>query len=254
MIETKTALKYYLEIKEPCHESWEKMSPTDKGKFCSSCEKEVIDFTKINDRDILSVLKNAERNVCGRIQKERLNNSIETENSKSTFKNVKQLAASFLLLNFVLDSSKELKGQNVSDTIVINDTRWKGQPEVITNSVSERIIRGTIKDDTTGEILYGASIMIKGTKQGATVDYSTEEFVLRIPSTTKDTIELEFYYVTYDSKSIKYSLNNLPEEITIALHTNLEELHIVGLIEPYPARKKPIRRFFRRIFNPSYFD
>jgi len=29
--------KFQLQIREPCHEDWDKMTPVDKGRFCDSC-------------------------------------------------------------------------------------------------------------------------------------------------------------------------------------------------------------------------
>lgn len=55
-----------LSIPQPCHEGWAAMSPTEKGRFCDSCQKEVIDFTKSSDREIAAVLENS-TNVCARI-------------------------------------------------------------------------------------------------------------------------------------------------------------------------------------------
>jgi hypothetical protein len=39
------AKKFQLQIPEPCHEDWNKMTPVHKGRFCDSCEKAVVDFT-----------------------------------------------------------------------------------------------------------------------------------------------------------------------------------------------------------------
>ena len=35
-------------IPNPCHEDWNKMTPEDKGRHCSVCDKVVIDFTKMD--------------------------------------------------------------------------------------------------------------------------------------------------------------------------------------------------------------
>lgn len=35
-------------IENPCNEDWNKMKPTDQGRFCSACQKEVVDFTNFN--------------------------------------------------------------------------------------------------------------------------------------------------------------------------------------------------------------
>ena len=58
-------MKFKLNIPEPCHEDWQKMSPTQKGKFCASCQKEVIDFTKLSATEIARKTKNATQ-LCGR--------------------------------------------------------------------------------------------------------------------------------------------------------------------------------------------
>lgn len=246
MLQTELELKYYLEIKEPCHESWEKMSPTVKGKFCAACEKEVIDFTHFGEREVLSVLKNAKGNVCGRIQPQRLNYPIEIEKSKSTFRNVKQLAASFLLLNFVLDSSNELKAQGVLDTMVVDHTIRKAPSVEIKDSITEKILRGTIRDEVTGEIIYGANILLKGSSLGAIVDYNSGEFVLKLPSILRDTIELEISFISYETKCLKLSTENLPEKLEVVLQTSMIELQMIGAISY--TRGQRIRNFFRRIF------
>ena len=42
-----------ISIPEPCPESWDKMHQTQKGKFCDLCSKEVIDFTKWTDSEVI---------------------------------------------------------------------------------------------------------------------------------------------------------------------------------------------------------
>jgi hypothetical protein len=34
-----------ISINEPCHENWDKMKSNDKGAFCLSCQKNVVDFS-----------------------------------------------------------------------------------------------------------------------------------------------------------------------------------------------------------------
>lgn len=49
------------------------MTPSAKGRFCSSCEKTVIDFTKMSSFEISNYLKeNLLNGVCGRIYKSQL--------------------------------------------------------------------------------------------------------------------------------------------------------------------------------------
>ncbi|EDM43528.1 hypothetical protein SCB49_00725 [unidentified eubacterium SCB49] len=52
----KKAIK--ISIPEPCHEDWNKMTTTERGAFCKVCTKEVIDFTKKIDEDIVKHVLN----------------------------------------------------------------------------------------------------------------------------------------------------------------------------------------------------
>ena len=46
---------FSISIKSPCQENFESFEPTQKGGFCDSCQKEVIDFTKMSSQEILAV-------------------------------------------------------------------------------------------------------------------------------------------------------------------------------------------------------
>lgn len=60
------ALSPIVEIKKPCHENWDSMTPKDKGRFCSSCETVVTDFTKKTPEEITFILKQkATEPACG---------------------------------------------------------------------------------------------------------------------------------------------------------------------------------------------
>jgi hypothetical protein len=61
-------------IENPCHENWDAMSPNEKGSFCLSCQKNVIDFTKkslTEIKDFFTGLASSEK-VCGRFETKQL--------------------------------------------------------------------------------------------------------------------------------------------------------------------------------------
>ncbi|MCW3072982.1 MAG: hypothetical protein JWP69_51 [Flaviaesturariibacter sp.] len=64
--------KLKLSIPEPCHEEWEGMSPSAQGRFCGSCQKEVIDFSTMSTAQILAFFKQPKGAVCGRFDREQL--------------------------------------------------------------------------------------------------------------------------------------------------------------------------------------
>ncbi|PJJ58862.1 hypothetical protein [Hymenobacter chitinivorans] len=60
--------RIYFAIPEPCHQDWAQMTPTERGRFCQACRKEVLDFSATDPTTILSILRHApEGSVCGRI-------------------------------------------------------------------------------------------------------------------------------------------------------------------------------------------
>jgi hypothetical protein len=70
--------KIQISIPKPCHENWENMDVAEKGRFCGSCEKQVIDFSSMSDRDIAQFFKKPSTgSVCGRFNDGQLNRDID---------------------------------------------------------------------------------------------------------------------------------------------------------------------------------
>ncbi|WP_166920888.1 energy transducer TonB [Flavobacterium poyangense] len=69
--------KYKLSIPEPCHENWDKMTPKDNGRFCLSCAKTVVDFSKMQPEEIQHYfISNQGKSICGRFKKSQIDNII----------------------------------------------------------------------------------------------------------------------------------------------------------------------------------
>lgn len=57
---------FQIHIPKPCHADWDKMSPNEQGKFCSLCDKTVVDFTQMNEQEIKNFfIQKTEERVCG---------------------------------------------------------------------------------------------------------------------------------------------------------------------------------------------
>lgn len=70
--------KFQLQIPEPCHEDWDKMTPGDKGRFCDSCQKTVHDFTGMSDVQSIAFFKKPSTgSVCGRFHNDQLERDFE---------------------------------------------------------------------------------------------------------------------------------------------------------------------------------
>jgi hypothetical protein len=70
--------KIQLTIPKPCHENWEAMTDVQKGKFCGSCQKQVVDFTNMSDRQLAEFFKKPSTgSVCGRFMNDQLERELE---------------------------------------------------------------------------------------------------------------------------------------------------------------------------------
>lgn len=69
--------KYKIIIPEPCHENWDKMTPNNNGRFCLSCSKTVVDFTKMLPDEIQQYfISKKGNNICGRFKNSQLDQKI----------------------------------------------------------------------------------------------------------------------------------------------------------------------------------
>jgi hypothetical protein len=165
-------MKYKITIPKPCHVDWTTMTPTQKGKFCKSCSKEVIDFTKLSTSQISNkVLK--QDNICGRFKETQLHTEIETVQKSNLLK----IAASLVLVS-AISISEPVFSQSKKETIAVSNHQ-QGKFFIRKDSIDKfRIIKGIVKDKY--ESLPGASIVLKGTKIGAVTDFDGN-FSIKIP-------------------------------------------------------------------------
>jgi hypothetical protein len=57
---------YSLHIPKPCHQGWQKMQPSDGGRYCNHCSKTVVDFTQMSDEAIQQYfIQRQSEGVCG---------------------------------------------------------------------------------------------------------------------------------------------------------------------------------------------
>lgn len=67
--------KFKITVPKPCHEDWNAMIPSDRGRFCNACTTQVVDFTNMSTDEIRDYL-NKNTNVCGRFKNEQLESVI----------------------------------------------------------------------------------------------------------------------------------------------------------------------------------
>ncbi|MFT3933444.1 MAG: carboxypeptidase-like regulatory domain-containing protein [Chitinophagaceae bacterium] len=209
-----------LHIPTPCHEKWDHMSPTEQGRFCMSCNKEVIDFSLMSDKEILAHISKASSNICGRASEDQLGRTIQAPvERRYSFKYFwSVLITSFLISNKSSAQVKPPKDNTVSNPVEANRNN---KPVVIrmgmVSSAKQDInleLRGRVIDQDGKPIPY-ASVILKGTNNGIAAD-SNGIFVLNTIESV-DNIELTASSVGY-----------LRDTLSLANTTNINDIQIHG--------------------------
>ncbi len=99
---------YLLTIDKPCSESWDEMSPTDSGRFCANCAKNVIDFTSLSDDQVLTIIKKSSGNLCGRLEESQMNRFLVSKAEPSNKARFFQLLTGLFLLSAAESKAQEL--------------------------------------------------------------------------------------------------------------------------------------------------
>lgn len=97
-------------------------------------------------------------------------------------------------------------------------------------ALQENTIKGTVKDASTGEVLVGVTIVLKGTTMGQITDINGK-FSLTVPAGPST---LAISYIGYKSMEV---VANAGQDITIALETELTQLEEVVIVG-YGSQKK----------------
>ncbi|MBC8153345.1 MAG: carboxypeptidase regulatory-like domain-containing protein [Bacteroidetes bacterium] len=73
-----------VQIPRPCTERWDAMQPTEQGRFCAGCQKTVVDYTNLSDRELVRRLNQASGEICGRLGADQVDRPLVIPNQEIT--------------------------------------------------------------------------------------------------------------------------------------------------------------------------
>ena len=211
----------YLEINKPCSENFDSFSKTQKGGLCNSCEKEVIDFSKMTSNEIISYFKNNIGNkTCGKFGKnqfKKLSQNSKPKRKLSFFGGIGLACLSFFTFSTLQAQQKPTK-------------------EKIKQLKANIVVEGIVSDES--EPLPGVSILLQGTTQGTETDFAGK---FKFPEPLKKGDVLIFSYLGYETK--KVVIDGKKENSNIVLNINFkdEEIVLMGAVDVkgvYKTKKK----------------
>ncbi len=133
-----------IHIASPCDADWQKMHPADQGKFCSSCEKIVVDFSKMSDAEIKNYFTAyKDQKTCGRFLTSQVDRPLQTPVKTGIWARF-NIVSSFRSVAIVLVSSFLWLSSCVKKQVTT------GEPQVKDPDCNEQIM-GDIIDTTAAQ-------------------------------------------------------------------------------------------------------
>ena len=155
--------KLQLTIPEPCHEDWNKMTPVQKGRFCSSCEKNVFDFTRSTDLQIIETY-NKNNSICGRFLPTQLERELFYPKKKKSIWLATVFFGMITFWNTKMSAQEKPKTEQIETPRVV-----LGKPAYHPEKESNEITITGIVSDTSGPI-PGVNVIIKGSNNVVNTD------------------------------------------------------------------------------------
>ncbi len=240
-----------LSVPTPCTEDWNNMTPDKNGKFCASCQKTVVDFSRMTDAEIFNYFDTFQGATCGRFTEKQLRTPI-IEPLVLMPQNRWAWALSALLLP-TLAASQTVKMSEATEIVTpsVFQAKTKGNDVNKAKTKENITLRGVVWDNNY-EVLAGVPIVVKGTNMGTLTDFDGRfELKLNEKDLVNDSFQIVVSYVGYNNKELRIS----PSETHKDLIINLEEGMVLGGAEVFVPRnffqrtKYRIKRFFYRLRN-----
>lgn len=222
----------HLAINNPCHQSWAGVSPTDNGRHCASCRKEVIDFSEMSTEQVLAFFSDGGQ-PCGRFSKEQLERiNRELQPQPLFFKWTRAASVAMLLAGLV----NTVKAGPAQKKVKTEQTQRKQAGDVTaTDTVTNFITVSGIVTDKQNQPLPGATVQCGnlGTQTNPNGSY-----VLRVP---EQAAELIIKYIGFKSQVVNIHTDKKAEYNVV-----MEEYEMI-LGEPAVVRRSFLKRQVNKI-------
>ena len=219
---------FRISVEKPCSEKFENFEKTEKGGFCSSCEKEVIGFTKMSQTELIDYICTNPTSVCGRFKNKQEDNTLNAivmdTNANILTIGIGAMAFSLLTLcTFSSMTAQETAGiHSVQKTEIgtVENDKLAGN----TFQQSYTIIGKVVDEDNLP--LGGVNVVLKGTAEGITTDFDGK---FEFPKSLEVGDVLVFSYLGYDTKTYEVKAN--PSEIVeIEIVFNDADIELMGAV------------------------
>lgn len=215
--------QFTLSVKVPCSEKWANFTPTANGGFCSSCRKNVIDFTTKSEREIIDFFNNKRTDTCGRFYRSQLR-PYPVAAISAPLPKINWIHAGLLGLALAIASAPEAKaqvGHEQGQNIEVAHRQSENGRTVLQQS--HHTISGKVVDEH-GEPIPGVNVYRKDESVGVNTDVNGQ---FLFPQKMAPGEILVFSFIGYES--LEYVVpRDTPPALQISM--TMADLELMGEI------------------------
>jgi hypothetical protein len=196
-------------VTEPCQENWQAMQSRDTGRYCMACQKNVIDFTGMTDREIYRFLHNSQGKVCGRLRKNQMKEyPSPAQASRRLGLHLLALTTFIGLKAATTDEAKAQIPVEQRQPDLSEVARAASSASARVPTAPARVVSGIVfsRDDQTP--IPGVNIVVKGTQTGTITD-ADGNYTLDLSEWNSQTITIVYSFIGY--VTVEKQLQVMPE-------------------------------------------
>ena len=233
--------QFTLSVPKPCHERWEQFTPTAQGGFCQACHKNVVDFTRMRDEEIVTFFKTPPAQSCGRFRADQLR-TYATKATAAPRLNRHFRQASLLGLLLLL-TGKPGYAKRTADQTTVQVAQGEENTPGGDAGAPGKIVKGTVKD-ADKQPLPGVNVYLKGTTVGTITDAAGN---FTFPQELQAGDVLVFSFIGFETR--EYVVGKDPAVAVEMALVNLCEqwLGEVAVDRPYAAEPTALGKWWRQV-------
>jgi hypothetical protein len=191
-----------LTIETPCHENWAGMQPAEQGRFCNTCQKKVIDFTAMNNREVYNTILKQDANICGRFNNNQLQQPLPLEADK------KQRWHNYFfsfLVPALLFSKQATAQQKIGKVKAMPPTVNTARMGLVAYAPVQNkfTFSGVVKDAANDEIIANATVQVK---DGAGIMTDTSGKFLLTAKTGQQKVTIVISAIGFANREIEIAI------------------------------------------------
>ncbi len=245
-------------IPNPCNMKWEEMNPIDENrKHCSSCDRVIVDFTRMSDGQLLDFFRK-NKNACGKFAPHQLDREILADVERKNNPGWKNI----FILPSLLFGMETFAQQNPVQQVVSPPQISTGKEIIPTNRNVEAndsiVVQGTVVDSTTQEPIAFANVLVIDSTNitnimGCLTDTSGK-FIFKIPRPDNpNALKLYVAMIGYAPFSEHIPFADSSNAISVNILAQQIFRGTVGDIIVVHTRRNRISYFFHRIFHGYWY-